>query len=80
MERVIQVLKSIERFGLSYSGKSFELKFILNQSGLSPNLFPRQSESIRKNFSISFDVIRLKIHPSQSETLNPNESGPTFQS
>ena len=33
----------------SFSGKSFRLKFIPNQSDLFRNLFPRQSELIRVN-------------------------------
>ena len=58
-------------------GKSFGLKFIPNQSDLFRNLFPRQSQLIRvnpKKFSISFDVIRLKINPSQSESIRDFES------
>ena len=35
---------------------------------------PNSSESIRKKFSISFDVIRLKINPSQSESIRDFES------
>ena len=30
---------------------------------------PNSFESIRKKFSISFDVIQLKINPSQSESI-----------
>ena len=39
----------------SFPGESFGLKFIPNQSDLFRNLYPSQSGSIRKNFSISFD-------------------------
>ena len=35
---------------------------------------PNSSESIRKKFSISFDVIRLKINPSQSDSIRDFES------
>ena len=35
---------------------------------------PNPSESIREKRSISFDVNRLKINPSQSEIFNPNQN------
>ena len=41
-----------------YTGKSFGLKFIPNQSDLFWNLYPSQSEFIRKNFSISLGANR----------------------
>ena len=35
---------------------------------------PNSFESIRKKFSISFDVVRLKINPSQSKSIRDFES------
>ena len=68
-------------------GKSFGLKFVSKQSDLFRNLYranPNSSESIRKKsfqsplMQIGRKSIRLNL--SSSETLNPNESGPIFQS
>ena len=50
------------------------IRFIPVHSEICFRANPNSFESIRKKFSISFDVIRLKINPSPSEIFNPNQN------
>ena len=71
VQRIFLIVSCL--FGFEFSkdipGKNFGLTFIPNQLNLFRNLYPHQSESIRKKFSISFDIIRLIINPSQTESI-----------
>ena len=70
-----------------YPGKTFVYRnsFRNNQNSYESlrYLYPSQCESIRKTFWISFVVKRLKINPTQSDSIRdfyPNESEVNFQS
>ena len=59
-------LKTNELFGEIHSEP---IRFIPIHSEICIRANPNSSDSIRRKFSISFDVNRLKINPSQSESI-----------
>ena len=67
-------------FLLFCTGKihSEPIRFIPIHSEICIRANSSSSDSIRKKFSMSFDVNRLKINQSQSEIFNPNQNSIRF--